>query len=99
LLTDDEYMKCSPSEGKLDVRFQGEITRGMSDHVPAIFDAGVFRPLEPVDWPNGTRAEVTLVGSHPLAPAKPWPTSDFEQTAGAFQGEAVERPTQCELPN
>jgi predicted DNA-binding antitoxin AbrB/MazE fold protein len=70
----------------------------MSDHVPAIFDAGVFRPLEPVDWPNGTRAEVTLVGSQSEGPAKQWPTSYFEQTAGAFQGEVFERPTQGELP-
>jgi predicted DNA-binding antitoxin AbrB/MazE fold protein len=66
----------------------------MSDHVPAIFDAGVFRPLEPVDWPDGTRAEVTLISPQ----SQTWPTSYFEQTAGALQGEAFERPSQGELP-
>jgi predicted DNA-binding antitoxin AbrB/MazE fold protein len=70
----------------------------MSDHVPAIFDAGVFRPLEPVDWPDGTRAEVILVGSHSESRVAQWPVGYFEQTAGSLEGEDFERPIQGELP-
>jgi predicted DNA-binding antitoxin AbrB/MazE fold protein len=32
----------------------------MSRAIPAIFDAGVFRPLEPVDLANGTHVEVQV---------------------------------------
>jgi predicted DNA-binding antitoxin AbrB/MazE fold protein len=36
----------------------------MSRTIPAIFDAGVFRPLQPVDLANGTQVEVQVpVGS------------------------------------
>lgn len=42
----------------------------MSRAIPAIYDAGVFRPLEPVDLANGTQVEVQLpaisIGSHSL---------------------------------
>jgi predicted DNA-binding antitoxin AbrB/MazE fold protein len=30
--------------------------------IPAIFDAGVFRPLEPVDLAQGTPVEVQVSG-------------------------------------
>ena len=32
----------------------------MSRTIPAIFDAGVFRPLEPVDLAQGTHVEVQV---------------------------------------
>jgi predicted DNA-binding antitoxin AbrB/MazE fold protein len=32
----------------------------MSYSIPAIFDAGVFRPLEPVDLVQGTRVDVQV---------------------------------------
>jgi predicted DNA-binding antitoxin AbrB/MazE fold protein len=32
----------------------------MSRTIPAIFDAGVFRPLEPVDLADGTHVEVQV---------------------------------------
>jgi predicted DNA-binding antitoxin AbrB/MazE fold protein len=32
----------------------------MSRAIPAIYDAGVFRPLEPVDLADGTQVEVQL---------------------------------------
>jgi predicted DNA-binding antitoxin AbrB/MazE fold protein len=32
----------------------------MSRTIPAIFDAGVFRPLEPVDLAQGTQVELRL---------------------------------------
>lgn len=35
-------------------------TWGMSRTIPAIFDAGVFRPLEPVDLAQGTQVELQL---------------------------------------
>jgi hypothetical protein len=73
----------------------------MSHTIPAVFAAGVFRPLEPVDWPEGTRAEVIpLPHSIPLSSMSPaaWPAGYFEQTAGALVGEKFERPPQGELP-
>lgn len=75
------------------------------DSIPAIFDAGVFRPLEPVDLADGTRAEVI-----PLSPTAPstssassvqlpiWPPNYFDQTAGALAGEDFERPPQGDVP-
>jgi predicted DNA-binding antitoxin AbrB/MazE fold protein len=35
----------------------------MNRTVPAIFDAGVFRPLQPVDLAPGTQVEVQLPGA------------------------------------
>lgn len=37
----------------------------MSHTIPAIFDAGVFRPLEPVDLAEGTQVLVQLESSTP----------------------------------
>jgi len=76
----------------------------MSQSIPAVFDSGVFRPLEPVNLAEGTRAEVI-----PLSTATPnlpptsgqimmWPAGYFEQTAGALAGEDFERPPQGDLP-
>jgi hypothetical protein len=76
----------------------------MSHAIPVIFDSGVFRPLEPVDLAEGTRAEVT-----PLPPQAPspsdgaggvatWPVDYFEQTAGSLAKEQFERPPQGEFP-
>jgi Protein of unknown function DUF104 len=31
----------------------------MGQTIPAIYDSGVFRPLQPVDLAEGTRADVT----------------------------------------
>jgi hypothetical protein len=73
----------------------------MSDTIPAVFAAGVFRPLKAVNLPEGTRAEVTpLHQPTPLAPNSPvkWPANYFEQTAGALAGEDFERPPQGSLP-
>jgi hypothetical protein len=77
----------------------------MRDYIPAIYDSGVFRPLEPVDLVNGTHASVI-----PLHPPKPttqdgsadssgWPAGYFEQTSGALAGEDFDRPPQGELPS
>jgi hypothetical protein len=75
----------------------------MSHTITAIFDSGVFRPLEPVDLPDGTRAEVIPIPNS-LTPApeasgqsNSWPAGYFERTAGALAGEEFERPPQGEL--
>ena len=76
-------------------------TWGMSQTISAIYADGVFRPLEPVDWPEGTKAEViALQESARGEPERPstWPADYFEQTAGAMEGEEFERPPQGELP-
>jgi predicted DNA-binding antitoxin AbrB/MazE fold protein len=70
----------------------------MSDHIPAIYDAGVFRPLEPVNWPDGTHAEVILVVPSSGALVEKWPAGYFEQTSGSLAGEQFERPAQGDLP-
>jgi len=77
----------------------------MSHPIPAVFQSGVFRPLEPVDWPDGTRAEVivlpqpsassTAVAGH----SAKWPSGYFEETAGALADEQFERPPQGDLPS
>jgi predicted DNA-binding antitoxin AbrB/MazE fold protein len=68
----------------------------MSDTISAIYSDGVFRPLEPVDWPEGTKAEVVAVPESQVQGA--WPERYFERTAGALAGEDFERPPQGELP-
>jgi len=70
------------------------------DSIPAIYDAGVFRPLEPVNLAEGTRAEVIPLVSNGTMPEQPsvWPPNYFDQTAGALEGEEFERPPQGGLP-
>jgi hypothetical protein len=71
---------------------------GMNEPIPAIFESGVFRPLERVDLPAGTHADVI-----PRDSSKPlngdWPTDYFARTAGAFSGDHFERPAQGEVPS
>lgn len=70
----------------------------MNHNIPAVYDSGVFRPLEPVNWPDGTRAEVTLVSpGGSVDQPEGWPPNYFEQTSGSFAGEQIERPPQGEL--
>ena len=46
--------------------FVAEYSYSMSRTIPAIFNAGVFRPLQPVDLADGTQVEVQMpaVPSH-----------------------------------
>lgn len=70
------------------------------DSIPAIYDAGVFRPLGPVNLADGTPADViprSANGSSAEASIA-WPANYFEQTAGALAGETFERPAQGEQP-
>ena len=73
----------------------------MSQNIPAIYQAGVFHPLQPVDWPDGARAEICRLPDSPVTTAKDggvsnWPVGYFEQTSGALAGEDFERPIQHE---
>lgn len=83
---------------------QEKYTYDMDHKIPAVFDDGVFRPLEPVDCLDGTRVEViVLVQPKPpltdaAGPSAAWPTGYFERTAGALAGEDFERPPQGDLP-
>ena len=72
--------------------------------VQVTFRNGQLELMQPVDWPDGTRAEVI-----PLTPTIPaatgasvellsWPPGYFEQTAGALAGEVFERSPQGDLP-
>jgi predicted DNA-binding antitoxin AbrB/MazE fold protein len=49
----------------------GGILGSMSHSIPAIFDAGVFRPLVPVDLANGTQVDVQLPAAAPTAELSP----------------------------
>lgn len=63
------------------------------DSIPAIYDAGMFGPLGPVNLAEGAQADViprSASGVNAEAPTA-WPANYFEQTAGAFAGEALER--------
>ena len=76
----------------------------MSHSIRAVYDSGVFRPLEPVDLAEGSQAVVFPIIQP--APASreaanglaEWPSNFFEQTAGALAGEHFERPSQGDLP-
>lgn len=37
----------------------------MDQTIPAIFDSGVFRPLQPVDLADGTQVQIQLPASKP----------------------------------
>jgi predicted DNA-binding antitoxin AbrB/MazE fold protein len=68
------------------------------DSIPAVYDAGVFRPLTPVNLAEGTRADVFPLSSDGNFAERQagWPTNYFEQTAGALAGENFERPAPVE---
>ena len=74
------------------------------DAVQATFRNGQLELSKPVDWPDGTRADVipivpvsgsSEIGAHPTA----WPEGYFEQTSGALAQEKLERPDQGQLPS
>jgi predicted DNA-binding antitoxin AbrB/MazE fold protein len=43
----------------------------MNRPIPAIFDAGVFRPLEPVDLAEGTRVQVQVTAAETFGELPP----------------------------
>lgn len=68
----------------------------MSKTIHAVFENGVFRPVESVDLPE--KAEVEFE-PRLVAKIEGWPEGYFRQTAGAFAGEIFERPDQGTIPD
>ncbi len=67
----------------------------MNKTIHAVYENGVFRPIETVDLPEKSVVEFELR----LVPKKDgWPDGYFQQTAGAFLGETFERPDQGTMP-
>ena len=66
----------------------------------ATFRNGQIELREQVDWPEGIAVEVTPI--HDLANSATlpteWPEGYFQQTAGALEGEPMQRPPQGDLP-
>jgi predicted DNA-binding antitoxin AbrB/MazE fold protein len=69
----------------------------MNKCMAAIFDHGVFRPVEEVDLPTGTHADV-IVCQESLNSLdrreNQWPADYFAGTSGALTSEEFERFTQ-----
>jgi predicted DNA-binding antitoxin AbrB/MazE fold protein len=68
----------------------------MSKTIHAVFENGIFRPVEPVDLPDKVEVEfeprvVEKTGS--------WPDGYFEATSGAFANETCLRAGQGTLPD
>jgi predicted DNA-binding antitoxin AbrB/MazE fold protein len=53
----------------------------MSHTIPAIFDAGVFRPLEPVELAEGTHVEVQV----PVGPPAELSPEELARQAAAIE--------------
>ena len=68
----------------------------MSKTIHAVFENGVFRPVESVDLPEKSEVEFE---PRLIAKNEGWPVGYFQQTAGAFAGENFERPGQGALPD
>lgn len=68
----------------------------MNKTIHAVFENGVFRPIERVDLPEKSEVEF-----EPRLVEKKvdWPEGYFQQTAGAFADEPFERPAQGAMPN
>jgi predicted DNA-binding antitoxin AbrB/MazE fold protein len=58
----------------------------MSYTIPAIFDAGVFRPLQPVDLAEGTRVEVQVPAVAPTAELSPDELARHQAAIAEFLG-------------
>ncbi len=67
----------------------------MSKTIHAVFENGIFRPVEPVDLPDKVEVEF-----EPRVVEKTggWPDGYFEATAGAFANEPFFRVDQGTLP-
>ncbi|MFM7149842.1 MAG: antitoxin family protein [Gemmataceae bacterium] len=68
----------------------------MSKTIHAVFENGIFRPVEPVDLPEKVEVEFE---PRVVLKNNGWPDKYFETTAGAFAKEPFERPEQGALPN
>jgi predicted DNA-binding antitoxin AbrB/MazE fold protein len=69
---------------------------GMNKIIHAVYENGVFRPIESVDLPEKSEVEFEL---RLVAKKDVWPDGYFQQTAGAFSDEPFERSSQGALPS
>ena len=68
----------------------------MSKTIHAVFENGIFRPVDPVDLPDKVEVEFE---PRVLEKNNRWPDCYFEATAEAFEKEPFDRPDQGVLPN
>ncbi|MCU0721094.1 MAG: antitoxin family protein [Pirellula sp.] len=68
----------------------------MSKTIHAVFENGIFRPVEPVNLPDKVEVEFE---PRVVDKSVSWPDRYFETTAGAFAKEPFDRPDQGALPN
>jgi predicted DNA-binding antitoxin AbrB/MazE fold protein len=66
----------------------------MNPKIHAVFENGVFRPIESIDLPERSEVEFEL---RLVAKKEDWPKDYFEHTAGVFSAETFERPAQGTL--
>ncbi|MCY3000019.1 MAG: antitoxin family protein [Planctomycetota bacterium] len=67
----------------------------MSKTIHAVFENGIFRPVEPVDLPDKVEVEFE---PRVVEKTDGWPDGYFEATAGAFANEPFFRADQGTLP-
>jgi predicted DNA-binding antitoxin AbrB/MazE fold protein len=67
----------------------------MSKTIHAVFENGIFRPVEPVDLPDKVEVEFE---PRVVENTGGWPDGYFEATAGAFANEPFFRADQGTLP-
>ncbi len=67
----------------------------MNRTIHAVYENGVFRPIDNVDLPEKSVVEFEV---RVLAKRDSWPDNYFQQTAGTFADEIMERPSQGTLP-
>lgn len=67
----------------------------MSKTIHAVFENGIFRPVDPVDLPDKVEVEFE---PRVLEKNDSWPADYFETTSGAFAREPFDRPDQGALP-
>ena len=68
----------------------------MAKTIHAVFENGIFRPVDPVDLPDKVEVEFE---PRVLDKNDSWPACYFVTTAGAFAKEPFDRPDQGVLPN
>lgn len=68
----------------------------MNKTIHAVFENGVFRPVESVDLPEKSEVEFEL---RVVGKKDAWPEGYFQQTAGVFAHELFERPEQGMMPS
>jgi len=66
----------------------------MSKTIHAVFENGIFRPVEPVDLPDKVEVEFE---PRLVEKSDGWPEGYFEATAGAFANEPFSRADQGTL--